>query len=184
MKMSVNERIICAGFGGQGIMLIGKLLAQTGMSEGYNVTWLPSYGAEVRGGTAHSMIRISTGTIASPIITGATSCIIMNKLSMQKFMKRIVNGGLAILNSSMIDAIPKTGNVKIVSIPLTKYASDLGNIKIANMIALGAFAKIKGIISLKSIISNLDRVLPSKKELTTINKKALECGYALAQKEK
>jgi len=176
----VHEKIICAGFGGQGIMLMGKLLSEAGMEKGYNVTWFPSYGAEVRGGTAHSMVHIDSNQIASPTISNPTSCVVMNKLSLLKFIGKVEDGGLLIANSSMIEKIEDKKSIKIVKFPLTKLASDLGNIKVANMIAVGAFIALKKIFELKDVIDCLGKILPAKKELIAINKKALELGYEIA----
>lgn len=179
MKKSMNEQIICAGFGGQGIMLMGKLLAEAGMKNGYNVTWLPSYGAEVRGGTAHSMVHISRERIASPVVSKPTTCIVMNKPSLVKFIDRVKKGGLLIVNTSMTDKVLKKKGIKIVKFPLSKLASELGNIKVANMIAVGAFIGLKNVFSLKNASEGLDRILPSKKDLISINKRAIELGYKL-----
>ena len=172
----MDEQIICAGFGGQGIMLMGKVLAEAGMKEGYEVTWLPSYGAEVRGGTAHSMVHISRETIASPTVSKPSTCIVMNKPSLTKFIDRTRKGGLLIVNTSMVDGIPKRNDIKIIEIPLTKLASELGNIKVANMIAVGAFVGLKKIFSLKNVLEILEKTF-SGKDLISINKKAIESGY-------
>jgi 2-oxoglutarate ferredoxin oxidoreductase subunit gamma len=157
----MHEQIICAGFGGQGIMLMGKLLAEAGMREGYNVTWLPSYGAEV----------------ASPTISAPTTCVIMNKPSLAKFMGKMKKGGLLIVNTSMVDKILETKSVKIAGIPLTALAAELGNIKVANMIAVGAFLKLKKILSVKTVLEELERALAAKKDIISVNKKAIKLGY-------
>jgi 2-oxoglutarate ferredoxin oxidoreductase subunit gamma len=177
--MAMREKIICAGFGGQGIMLMGKLLTEIGMKNGYNVTWLPSYGAEVRGGTAHSMVHISEAKIASPVVSRPTTCIVMNRPSLLKFIDRIKKGGLLIVNTSMVSKVPEKKGIKIVKLPLTRLASELGNVKVANMIAVGAFMALKKIFSLKDIPEALERILPLKKDLISINKKAVETGYKL-----
>ena len=176
----MNEKIICAGFGGQGIMLMGKLLAQAGMSRGYHVTWLPSYGAEVRGGTAHSMVHISDKEIASPTISRPTTCIVMNQPSLAKFMNRVEKNGFLMVNTSMVEEIVEKKSLRITAFPLTKLASELGNIKVANMIAVGALLGLKEMFPLKSVLNELDKVLPSKKELLAVNKKAIKLGYELA----
>lgn len=177
----MHEKIICAGFGGQGIMLMGKLLAEAGMKEGYSVTWLPSYGAEVRGGTAHSMVHISRERIASPRVLRPTTCIVMNKPSLIKFVDKVKKGGLLIVNTSMIDRIPKQKGVRIVKLPLTKLAAELGNIKVANMIAVGAFIRLKKLFSLNSALESLSRVFPLKEGIISINRKAVESGYKLVR---
>ena len=175
------EEIICAGFGGQGIMLMGKLLAECGMKEGFNVTWLPSYGAEVRGGTAHSMVHISRKKIASPTVAQPTTCIVMNEPSLVKFMDRVRKGGLLIVNTSMVDKILEKKSIRIAALPLTERASELGNIKAANMIAVGAFVGLKKIFPLETILDELDSILHSKKDVISINKKAVKLGYELVK---
>ena len=160
-------------------MLMGKLIAQAGLGRGYRVTWLPSYGAEVRGGTAHSMVHIATEEIASPTILKPTACIVMNKPSLTKFMYKMEKGGLLIINASMVDKIVEKKAIKIAALPLAELASELGNIKVANMIAVGAFVKLKKIFSLKDVLGTMDKVLPPKKELLSINKKAVKVGYEL-----
>ena len=179
MRGTMHEEIICAGFGGQGIMLMGKLLAQVGIREGYNVTWLPSYGAEVRGGTAHSMVHISGDKIASPTVSQPTACIVMNRPSFTKFIHKVKRGGLLIINTSMVDRIFEKKSIKIAAFPLTRLASELGNIKVANMIAVGAFTRIKKIFSLESVLEELDKILPPKKDIVIVNKKAVKLGYDL-----
>ena len=162
-------------------MLLGKLLAQAGMRSGRHVTWMPSYGAEVRGGTAHSMVHISDSEISSPRISNPTTCIVMNKPSLLKFMDRVEKRGLLIINTSMAEEIVEKRAVRIAAFPLTKLASELGNIKVANMIAAGAFIRLNGIFSLKDVLGELSNVLPSKKDLVAINKKAVKLGYELVK---
>lgn len=175
----MHEEIICAGFGGQGIMLMGKLLAECGMRAGYNVTWLPSYGAEVRGGTAHSMVRISREKIASPTISRPTTCIVMNKPSLMKFMDTVKSGGVLIINTSMADEIFEKKAVKIAAFPLTKLASEMGNIKVANMIAVGVFVGLKRIFPLETVLEEVGKIFHSKEDMVSINKKAVKLGYEL-----
>ena len=149
------------------------------MKEGYNVTWLPSYGAEVRGGTAHSMVHISEDPIASPTVSRPTTCIVMNKPSMDKFMGRLKNNALLIVNTSMVDNIVEKKTVKMAAFPFTRLALELGNIRVANMIAAGLFVRLKNLFPLENAIKALSKVLPSKKELIDINKKALKLGYEI-----
>ncbi|MFH1593276.1 MAG: 2-oxoacid:acceptor oxidoreductase family protein [Candidatus Omnitrophota bacterium] len=183
MKQLFHEQIVCAGFGGQGIMLMGKLLAHVGLSEGYNVTWLPSYGAEVRGGTAHSMVHITRERIASPTVSKPTTCFAMNKPSLMKFIDRVEKGGLLIVNASIIDKIPKRRDIEIAKLPLNRIASELGDVKAANMVAIGAFIRIKKMFSVKEAIKELGKVLTSKGDMFSINKKAIESGYRLADEK-
>ncbi|MBN1353561.1 MAG: 2-oxoacid:acceptor oxidoreductase family protein [Candidatus Omnitrophica bacterium] len=176
----INEEIICAGFGGQGIMLMGKLIAETGMSVGYNVTWFPSYGAEVRGGTAHSMIHISSQPIASPTVSVPSICIVMNGPSLAKFMDRVKENGLLIINTSMVDKVVEKKSIKIAMFPFTDLASELGNIKTANMIAVGALIGLKKLFSLENTLKQMCKLLPDKGDIVSVNREALKLGYKLA----
>jgi len=173
------ERIIIAGAGGQGIMLLGKVLAEAVMKENKYVTWLPSYGAEVRGGTAHCMVVISDQEIGSPYIDRPDTLIIMNGPSLERFKNRIRNKGLLIINSSLAtDGDYK--NAHTLRYPFTDIAINLGNIKIANMVALGCFVAQKNIVEAKSILEVISEIAPSdKKNLIEINQKALKEGMKL-----
>lgn len=173
------ERIIIAGAGGQGIMLLGKVLAEAAMRENKYVTWLPAYGAEVRGGTAHCMVVISDREIGSPYVEKADTLIIMNKPSLEKFKNRIENKGLLIINSSLASGVDYK-NVHTLRHPFTDIAIKLGNIKVANMVALGCFIAKKNIADLKSVAQAIFDIAPEeKKNLVEINKKALQAGAKL-----
>lgn len=176
----MTEQIIIAGSGGQGIMLVGRILAEAVMREDKYVTWLPSYGAEVRGGTAHCMVIISDTEIGSPYIDKADSLIIMNNNSLERFKKRITNNGLLIINSSLVDTGMNQGKPTVIKHPFTDIAVRLGNIKVANMVALGCFLAAKNIVRPESIFKAIQVFAPpNKKELIEINKKALEEGMKL-----
>lgn len=178
-----EESIICAGFGGQGIMVLGKVLATVGMEAGLNVTWLPAYGAEIRGGTAHSFVRISPELIGSPVISQATTGIIMNEPSLEKFEGRIQKGGLLILNTSMVTAKLSRKDLEVVEAPLTEEAIKLGNVRVANMIAAGLYVEKKKIFStevLIRVIEKMARAAGHEKHIP-INFKAVERGVSLAQ---
>lgn len=158
-------------------MLMGKIIAASAMEENKFVTWLPAYGPEVRGGTAHCMITISDEEIGSPYINKADSLVIMNALSMAKFKDRITKSGLLIVNSSLAESDRKINSLQK---PFTDIALKLGNIKVANMIALGCFAVNKKVIKLKSIKEEILKIAPAdKKELIEINMCALEEGAKL-----
>ena len=173
------ERIIIAGSGGQGVMLLGKVLAQAAMLEGKQVTWFPAYGPEVRGGTSHCMVTISDQEIGSPYITQADTLIILNNPSLERFRNKVKNQGLLILNSSLakIDAQDK---VKILQFPFTDIAIKLGNIKVANMIALGCYAAAKKIIKVKNILKVFKSMAPAGDlKILEVNQQALEEGLEL-----
>jgi len=160
-------------------MLLGKILAEAAMRENKHVTWLPSYGAEVRGGTAHCMIVISDKEIGSPYVEQADTLIIMNAPSLEKFKNRLNKGGLLVVNSSLTKK--DTGlRVETLKHPLTDMAVELGNIKVANMLALGCFIGKKKIINLKTVFEVIENFAPSdKKYLIEVNKKALQKGAGL-----
>lgn len=179
-KISVKrscEEIFCAGFGGQGIMFMGRLIAQAGLIAGKNVTWMPSYGAEVRGGTAYSMAKISNIGIASPVITNPDILIAMNGPSLMKYENSVKPGGILIANRSLIDSPAKRKDITTVNIPMTELASKMGDIRCANMIALGAFVKRSRMISIRDITAALYTAMKDKEELFLLNKSALKKGY-------
>ena len=167
----MNEKVLISGFGGQGIMFLGKLLCQAGMNNGFKVTYIPSYGAEVRGGTAHCNIIISDESIASPMVRKADTVIALNEPSLIKFESRLKPKGLLLLNSSLITVEPKRKDIEIVSIPATDIAYELDNIKVTNMVMLGKYIACKKIVPLESLINNL------KGPLVKINTEALRKGY-------
>lgn len=179
MKNKTTE-ILFAGFGGQGIMFMGKLLAQAGLNSKKNVTWMPSYGAEVRGGTAYSMTKISDSPIASPVITNPDILVVMNEPSLVKYEDKLNSNGILIMNRSLISARPGRKDIKIISIPMTDIAVKLGNTRTANMVAIGALLKCSKIFPLKTIADALKDMLGGKEELYLINKKAIEKGYGKA----
>ena len=173
------ERIIIAGSGGQGVMLLGKVLAQTAMFEGKQVTWFPAYGPEVRGGTSHCMVTISDCQIGSPYITRADTLIILNNPSLERFKPMIRNHGLLVLNSSLakIDAHAK---IKVLQFPFTDLAIKLGNIKVANMVALGCYAEFKKIIKVKNILEVFKSIAPAGNlKILEVNQRALGQGRRL-----
>lgn len=173
------ERIIIAGAGGQGIMLLGKVLAEAAMKENKHVTWFPSYGAEVRGGTAYCMVVISSQEIGSPYIDKADALIIMNEPALIKFENRIKNKGLLILNSSLANKNINQ-NAHILKYPFTDIAEKLGNLKVANIVALGCYLNNKKIIDINSVIQAIEEIAPEdKKYLININKQALKEGLTL-----
>lgn len=143
-----REEIVIAGFGGQGVMLAGKLLAQTAMRAGKEVTYMPSYGAEVRGGTANCMVIIADNKIACPVVGRPDSLIVMNKASLTKFGPRLKNGGLLVMNRSLIDSEPQVDDsVEIVAVPADELAVELGSHKSTNMVAVGAYLQKRGYLT-------------------------------------
>ncbi|HQP91667.1 MAG TPA: 2-oxoacid:acceptor oxidoreductase family protein [Candidatus Omnitrophota bacterium] len=179
----MTEKIICAGFGGQGIMAMGKVLALSAMREGKYVSWLPAYGAEVRGGTAYCMVVISDEKIASPCIEKADTLIIMNEPSLKRFKNCIQNNGLLVVNSSMADCKATSRRLKVINVPLTEIASKLGFDKVANTVAIGVYLALKKMISLKTMERSIEELLKHREKLIAVNKRALEEGFFWAQKQ-
>jgi 2-oxoglutarate ferredoxin oxidoreductase subunit gamma len=175
----MTESVIIAGAGGQGIMLLGKVLAEAAMRENKYVTWLPSYGAEVRGGTAHCTVVISDKEISSPYVDKADALIVMNNPSLEKFKSRIKNKGLFLINSSLTASLPGKDE-HILQYPFTDIAIKLGNIKVANMIALGCLIAHKKTVDLKTVLKVISEIAPeNKKNLIGINQGALKKGAGL-----
>lgn len=172
-------KTIFAGFGGQGVMSMGLNLAQAAMLEGKNVTYLPSYGAEVRGGTANCTVAISDEEIASPVASAPDFVVAMNQPSLFRFQNQIQSGGVFFINSSLIEAEISRGDIDVVSVPANSIAEELGNPKSANMVMLGAFTKKSNLVSFTSVIEGLRDTLRSKQKLIDINEKALKAGYDL-----
>jgi len=184
-KKKVNStralEILFAGFGGQGIMFMGKLMAQAGMKAGKHVTWMPSYGAEVRGGTAYSMTKISLEEIANPTVTDPDILVAMNEPSLVKYEPKLKSGGILVINTSLISAHPKRKDISVVTVPMTGIASNIGDTRCANMIAIGALIKSSKILPLKIAVNALKDMLKNKEELFLLNKKALEKGYSASK---
>lgn len=177
----MTEKIIIAGSGGQGIMLMGKVLAAAVVLEGKNVTWLPAYGAEVRGGTANCMVVISDEPIGSPFIDAADSLIIMNGPSLARFQARLKDQGLIVINSSLAKSGADTKGI-IAEHPFSDIAVRLGNIKIANIAALGYFAAKTKIVGINSLTQVITEMTPKdNKEIGVLNLAALSAGAKLAQ---
>lgn len=175
------HELIVAGFGGQGIMFIGQLLAYAGMMEGKKVSWLPSYGPEMRGGTANCCVVISEDEVCSPIVTEPSSLIVMNQPSLDKFEQAVRPGGLLVLNSSLIGRKSARADLRVVEIPANRIAGELGNDKVANMVALGALIKCTGAVQVDSLRRALRKVLPPHRhELVPVNESALERGLVFA----
>ena len=173
-----NEKLICAGFGGQGVMSLGQIVANAGMLEGRHVTWLPSYGPEMRGGAAYCCVVISDSPVGSPIITDdATSVIVMNLPSFQKFEQRVAPNGLLLVNSSMVELESVRWDIQAYYLPVVDEAAANGNPKMANMVMLGAYLELTGIVRLESVLKSLEKVFAQKsRRLLQANREALTMG--------
>lgn len=173
------HEIIMAGFGGQGVLSMGKLLAEAALSEDKHVSWLPSYGPEMRGGTANCNVVLAQEEVSSPIVSRATSVIVMNKPSLDKFEKSVVPGGILIINSSLIDRKSERDDIKVYYVPANTIAGDLGNPKVANVVMLGAFLALTSAVKIESLEEIIEENFKGKKaSLIEINKQALAAGLA------
>lgn len=171
-------KTIFSGFGGQGVIMMGYLLAIAGMHEGKNVTCLPSYGAEVRGGTANCTVVISTEEIASPVASEPEYGVLMNNPSLFRFQNQIQSGGTIFLNSSMIESRPIRGDLEIYEIPANDLAKQLPSNKVSNIIMLGAFIKKTGTVSFDTMIHALRETFGQRNPAVfKSNKTALLLGY-------
>jgi Pyruvate/2-oxoacid:ferredoxin oxidoreductase gamma subunit len=176
----INQRLKIAGFGGQGLLFLGRLLADAGMQQGLCVSWLPSYGPEMRGGTANCHVNISTDEISSPLVSAPTVLIAMNKPSLDKFESEVVTGGLILYDSSLIDHPPTRGDVETLALPATEIADKLGSAKSANMVVLGALLGKTNLLE-KDAVLDVVRAVTKKPELLDLNIKAVEAGYKFAR---
>ena len=173
-------KTIFAGFGGQGVLSMGLNLAQAAMVEGKHVTYLPAYGAEVRGGTANCTVAISDEEIASPVASSPEFVVAMNQPSLLRFQNQIDSGGVVFLNTSLIEAEVLRGDVEVVKVAANQIVEDLGSARSANMVMLGAFVKKSGLVSLHAVEDVVKTMLGAKNaRLFEVNRKALLTGYDL-----
>ncbi len=171
--------VIMAGFGGQGVMLIGKILAYCGMIEDKHVVWIPSYGPEMRGGTANCTIVVSDSPIASPIIANPNAIVVLNKPSLDKFEPMVRKNGLIIINETLIDRKSNRDDVRCIYTPGNKIAMELGNAKATNMVMFGTYIAATGIVGKDTAIKGIEESLKSKAKLIPLNIQAFEKGYEL-----
>lgn len=174
----MEKNFIIAGFGGQGVLLAGEVLATAFMLAKKNVTWYPSYGAEMRGGTVNCEIVTSDDEVSAVNKLDTDFIVALNQASFDKFMKKIKKGGWMIANSSLVKEIKTRTDVNYLFAPISKLAEDLGNVKMANILALGLVAKASKMITIEHLNQALDTVLPAhRKNLLQLNIKALKIGY-------
>jgi 2-oxoglutarate ferredoxin oxidoreductase subunit gamma len=174
------QGLIMAGFGGQGVVSGGILMAYSGMMDGKHVTFFPSYGAEMRGGTANCSVVISSDEIASPVVAFPDSILVMNEPSLLKFEPTIKPGGLLFLNTSLVDSRTERKDIETIEVPANKIAEELGNIKCANMVMIGAYAAKTGAFSVEIAKESITQVYRrAKGPILEMNKKAIDRGVAL-----
>ena len=173
----VNEKVIVAGFGGQGVMLMGQLLSYAATEKDINTLWFPSYGPETRGGTANCSVTISTEYVNSPVISTPDSIIVMNKPSLAKFEPKLKVGGNLFLNTSLVVDVEARKDVNVYEIPANDIALQLGNLKVANMVMLGAYLAITKVFTEEDILDIMKKKFTgSKASLIEVNRQALEAG--------
>ncbi len=173
----MTEEIIIAGFGGQGVLSMGKILAYSGIMQDQEVSWMPSYGPEMRGGTANVTVIISDEKVSSPILTEFDTAIILNQQSMDKFENSVKPGGYLLYDPNGISRHPERSDIKIITIEGSKLAAEMGNSKIFNMVVLGAYLKIRPIVNLDNVIKGLKKSLPERyHSLVPLNKSAIKKG--------
>ncbi|RLC63243.1 MAG: 2-oxoacid:ferredoxin oxidoreductase subunit gamma [Chloroflexi bacterium] len=171
------EQLVISGFGGQGILFIGQLLGYAAALEDRMVTYLPSYGPEMRGGTANCTVTISDGRIMSPLAANPSAAIVMNLPSLDRFEPNLKTNGLLVVNSSMIDRKPHRSDIRIIEVPATHIAEELKNTRLANVVALGCYVRASGVVAPESVVSALPKMLgDDRKELIPLNIKAFRAG--------
>lgn len=181
----MQQEVIIAGFGGQGVLFIGQLLAYTAMDEGKEVTWIPSYGPEMRGGTANCTVVISDEEIGSPFVKNPTAVIAMNLPSLDKYESLVKEGGTLVVNSSMVNRKVEREDITVVEIPGNDLAESIGSGRSSNMVLLGALLGNMDLLSLESIEDALEEHMPERhKKFLPANKEALRKGAAYKAGEK
>jgi 2-oxoglutarate ferredoxin oxidoreductase subunit gamma len=178
----VQTEVIISGFGGQGALFAGQLLSYTAMENDYHVTWYPSYGPEMRGGTAHCIVIISDDEIGSPVIKNPTAVIAMNIPSLEKYEPLVKPDGVLVVNTSLVDRNPTREDIKVVLVPANDLAEEMGEKRLANLILLGAMLEKLGVLSIEAVGESLKRHIPEHhRNLLEGNLKALARGAEVAK---
>ncbi len=179
--MAQQIEVVMAGFGGQGVMTVGQLLAYTAMDEGKQVVWIPSYGPEMRGGTANCTVVVSENRIGSPIINNPQSACVFNRPSLDKFGPLIRKGGLLLINSSLIDLTSGRDDIEELLVPVNDIAIKLGNPRVANMVMLGAYNGVTEVVTFDTLLKMFDKKMGHKKDLVEINHQAIAEGRKIGE---
>ena len=180
----MKREIIISGFGGQGGLAIGKNLAEAGMAEGLNVTWLPSYGAEMRGGTANCYVVISDDDIGAPLGDQMDDLIVMNDPSLSKFLYKLVPGGTLYINSSIVKSEITRTDIKVVKAPVTELALEMGSAKVLNIIMLGVYVGYTQVVPEDVVWRTIEHKLGKKPALLPLNRQAFELGLKLGREQR
>jgi len=179
----MTEEIIIAGFGGQGVLSMGKILAYSGLMQGQEVSWMPSYGPEMRGGTSNVTVIISDERISSPILAQYDTAIILNQQSMDKFESMVKPGGMLLYDPNGITRHPARKDINIYKVEAAKIASEMGNAKIFNMVVLGAYLKLKPIVKMENVVKGLKKSIPERNhKLLPLNEEAINKGMDHVEK--
>jgi 2-oxoglutarate ferredoxin oxidoreductase subunit gamma len=176
----MERSVVIAGFGGQGVILAGKILAQAGMVHGLEVTWLPSYGPEMRGGTANCTVVLSDEPVGSPIVDEPSAVIALNLPSLDKFEPTVASAGVLIINQSLIGRAARRSDIVVHAVPINEIATRVGNPRTVNMVALGAYLKATRVVPLDVVKHVMAEAMRDggKEKLIAVNEKALDEGYA------
>lgn len=178
----MTEEIIIAGFGGQGVLSMGKILAYSGIMQDQEVSWMPSYGPEMRGGTANVTVIVSDERISSPILRAYDTAIILNQQSMDKFENTVKPGGTLLYDPNGISKHPTRKDISIYRVEGAKKAAEMGNTKIFNMIVLGAYLKVRPIVKMENVIKGIKKSLPERHhKLLPLNEKAVNEGTKIVE---
>uniref|UniRef100_A0A7C4CB15 2-oxoacid:ferredoxin oxidoreductase subunit gamma n=1 Tax=candidate division WOR-3 bacterium TaxID=2052148 RepID=A0A7C4CB15_UNCW3 len=172
---------VFAGFGGQGVLLAGKILAEVGMTLGREVVWLPSYGPEMRGGTANCTVIVADHPIASPIVSNPRDAVVMNRPSLEKFAPALQPGGFVVVNTSLINVRPERKDLRLVEVPANEIAIGAGTGRAANMVMLGAYVAATNVVPLEALLGQAKHEFANKPKLILVNVVCIEKGYELGK---
>lgn len=177
----MQEEFVFSGFGGQGVMFVGQLLSYIGMNEGYHVTWIPSYGPEMRGGTAHCTVTLSDRPIGSPLVRYPQTAVVFNNPSFEKYEPLVAEGGMLFRNASLVTHKSARSDITEFAVPASDMADELGNLRLANVVMLGAILAARPVLSLDAARHALNEHIPAhRRNLLDLNYEALDRGAAFA----
>ena len=180
--MTMQTEVVLSGFGGQGALFAGQVLAYTGLEAGKHVTWIPSYGPEMRGGTAHCTVIVSDDEIGSPIVRNPSAAIVLNIPSLERYEPLVKSGGVLVVNASLVDRRPGRPDVTVLMIPATEAAEELGEKRMANMVLLGAYLQAQPIFTLEAVgVALGHHIAEHRRKLVPANLEALRRGTELAK---
>jgi len=177
----MQHDVVLAGFGGQGVLLIGKMLAYAGMRDGKEVSWLPSYGPEMRGGTCNCTVVMADRTVGSPVVQHPRSAVVLNLPSLDKFEPMLKPGAVLVVNTSLINRGAARTDLRVVQVPCNEIAVELGNPRGANMVALGAFVGATRVVPLEVIEEIVRETFAGKPKVVEVNLEALRRGFSLGE---